>query len=363
MYTTLSIKNFRCLAEFAANDLQRVNLIAGLNNVGKTALLEAIFLHAGAYNPGLSLQLDAFRGISTKEIALGEWEQDPWVSIFRDFDVSRTIELTGENTSTGKRTLFLRTVEDPSELNEILPQGKSSLQEPTEPQATLASSQTTKVLELEYREGKTSGRYYMILDRKGIRTMPVVPAPPFPGFFVGTRAAIAFKEQAELYGKLEIRGEQEVLLDVLKLIEPRLKRLAVVVTAGEPTLHGDVGMGRLLPLPVMGEGMARLTALVVDIGNAPNGVVLVDEIENGLHHTVLPNVWLAIGKAAKQFNAQIFATTHSFECIQAAHRAFSDSGDYCFRLHRLELKAGNTRVVTYDEESLAIAIQNGFDVR
>jgi len=102
---------------------------------------------------------------------------------------------------------------------------------------------------------------------------------------------------------------------------------------------------------------------VLAIGNAQNGVVLVDEIENGLHHSTLPNVWQAIGEVARQFKTQVFATTHSLECITAAHQAFSASERYDFRLHRLECTDETIRAVTYDQESLAAAIKTGLEVR
>jgi len=128
-------------------------------------------------------------------------------------------------------------------------------------------------------------------------------------------------------------------------------------------MHGDIGLGRLVPLPVMGEGMVRLASLVLAIGNVPNGVVLVDEIENGLHHSILPKVWQAIGEVARQFNTQVFTTTHSLECIVAAHRAFSESERYDFRLHRLERVNETIRAVTYDQETLEAAIETGLEVR
>jgi hypothetical protein len=219
------------------------------------------------------------------------------------------------------------------------------------------------MLELEYEAAEKQGKYYLILDPKGVRTEPIPPAPPFPAFFQGARMRIPFREEAERFGKLQVRGEENVLLEVLKLIEPRIIRLAMVVVAGEPILHGDVGIGRLIPLPVMGEGMVRLASLVLNIGNVPHGVVLIDEIENGLHHSILPKVWRAIGEVAREFNTQVFATTHSLECIVAAHRAFTESGIYDFRLHRLDRVKEIIRVVTYKQETLEAAIETGLEVR
>jgi AAA15 family ATPase/GTPase len=99
------------------------------------------------------------------------------------------------------------------------------------------------------------------------------------------------------------------------------------------------------------------------IANAPHGVALVDEIENGLHHSILSKVWQVIGDAARRFDTQIFAATHSFECIQAAHQAFEKSESYDFQLHRLERIAGKIQAVTYDQETLAAAVKSDLEVR
>jgi len=113
----------------------------------------------------------------------------------------------------------------------------------------------------------------------------------------------------------------------------------------------------------MGGGMVRLTNLAVYIGNAPNGVVLVDEIENGLHYSVMFKIWKAIALAARESDAQVFATTHSWECIKAAHQAFTLDGKYDFRLHRLGRIDGKIGAVTYDQETLDAAIKAGLEVR
>ena len=96
-------------------------------------------------------------------------------------------------------------------------------------------------------------------------------------------------------------------------------------------IWGDIGLSELVPLPAMGEGITQIARLVLAIASAPDGVVLVDKVENGIHHSVLPDVWRAIDEVAKQFRTQIFATTHSFECIEVAHQALGPDG---FLLHR-----------------------------
>ncbi len=361
MYQLFVVRNFRCFHELTVADLERVNLIAGVNNIGKTTLLEALFLHSGAYNPILTLRLNAFRGVELVKLELAKWAETPWDSLFSEFDTSKTVELVGKNSETGHRVVRLKVIHRPEALAKIGQFIRHSLDKPED---VPLSSETPQVLELEYQDGEEQhGSYYMILDQQGIRGDPIPPSPPFPAFFLAARVRIPLTEDAQRFGKLEIIGQQDALLKVLQVIEPRLRRLAVVVAGGVPMLHGDIKLDRLVPLPVMGEGMTRLASLVLAISNAPNGVVLVDEIENGLHHSILSKVWRAVGEVTRQFNVQIFATTHSLECITAAHQAFTESKLYDFRLHRLEQTKETICTTTYDQEALAAAIETGLEVR
>ncbi|MCZ6680490.1 MAG: AAA family ATPase [Candidatus Poribacteria bacterium] len=154
-----------------------------------------------------------------------------------------------------------------------------------------------------------------------------------------------------------------MIFDILKIVEPRLKRLTVIVMGGTPTLHGDLGFGRLIPLSFMGDGMGRLMSLVTAIANSSDGVVLFDEIENGIHYSIMTDLWLGIAELARKFNVQIFGTTHSFECITAVHKAFQKSGTYDFRLHRLDRVDDSIKAHIFDEEMLEAVLRAGWEVR
>ncbi len=361
MYKSFEVKNFGCLRKLTIPSLERINLIAGVNNVGKTSLLEAMFLHCGAWIPALVFKIRAFRGVEAMKAQLGQWREElPWDFLFTKFDSSENIELVGKDTITGRRSLQLRAVRDRSELKKI-PQAIQY--SPENSKGVLISSGIAEVLKLEYKQKGECGNYYLILDESGMRTVPIPPVSALPTFFLPARMHIPVSEEAERFGKLEKEGKQDMILQILKLIEPRLERITAVAAAGESMLHGDVGNGRLIPLPFMGGGMVRLASLVMAIGNAPDGVVLIDEIENGFYHSAMTKIWEAIGETARQFNTQVFATTHSWECIVAAQEAFTESKPYDFRLHRLERKDGDIRAVTYDQEALTAAIETGLEVR
>ena len=360
MYTSFTAKNFRCFKHLTIEPLGQINLIAGKNNVGKTALLEALFLHSGAYNPALILKVDAFRGIEAVQFNLTEWASLPWASIFWQFDTSKTIELVGENTHTGQRWLWLREA-DRSQIP------TSSVQPPLIPPSDVEAAQlsldATPALQLEFQELDRSSKIYLVADRSGIRSVPPPPGPPFPAVYYGARFRLPAVQEAERFGRLELQGRQDVLLRTLWHIEPRLKRLAMVIVAGQPVLHGDIGLSRLVPLPLMGGGVERVASLVLGIANTPDGVVFVDEIENGLHYSVLQSLWEAIGSVAQEFNTQIFATTHSFECIKAAQKAFEGGEENDFRYHRLDRRDAQIHAVTFTKRQLATAIKTDLEPR
>jgi len=132
---------------------------------------------------------------------------------------------------------------------------------------------------------------------------------------------------------------------------------------GELVIHGDVGLARLIPVPFLGEGMRRVLAMVLALANAAGGVLLIDEVENGIHHSVMKDVWRVIAQAAEQHGVQVFATTHSYECIQAAHEAFSQREPYDLRLYRLDRAGSEISVAAYDQDVLEYATEMLHEVR
>jgi AAA15 family ATPase/GTPase len=90
VYRSFTVKNFRGFEKLTIESLERVNLIAGKNNVGKTALLEALWIHHGAINPDLGLRVDSFRGINVVE------PENFMSNLFFRFNRELVIELLAE---------------------------------------------------------------------------------------------------------------------------------------------------------------------------------------------------------------------------------------------------------------------------
>ena len=185
---------------------------------------------------------------------------------------------------------------------------------------------------------------------------------PFGGTILQPRGGNV-NEDAVRLGQLRKQKRGDLLLEALRVLEPGCRRSRTSASSGAPMIWVDIGLRELVPLPTMGAGMTHVTRMVLAAAMVPDGVVLVDEIENGLHHSVLPDVWRVVGKTAEQFNVQFFATTHSFECVQAAHEALGSDG---FRLHRLDIvdrwaRTGARRMV--QPEAIDAAIRHNLEVR
>jgi AAA15 family ATPase/GTPase len=356
MYRSFRIKNFRCFKDLSIDNLECVNLIAGANNVGKTALLEAIIIHAGATRIELTIRLNGFRGREQFKVYEENASENVWVPLFYQYDDQKVIEIKAKDSNDNMRKLRLKFIQPNSA---TIQQDQSSF----ERQGFILTESTSREFELEQVSCGVRKVFRATIGPNGIELSPPPDPLPFPCHFFGARTKPNVLQEAEHYGHLEVENQENTILDFLKIIEPRLKRLAMIIAGGSPTLHGDIGLGRLIPLAFMGDGMRRLASLAISVANASGGVVLIDEIENGLHYSILTEIWLGIAELARQFDVQIFATTHSYECLTAAHRAFQKSKKYDFRLHRLDRIKDSIKAATFDGEMLEAALRAKWEVR
>jgi hypothetical protein len=373
MYERFEVEGFRCFEDLKLRDLARINLIAGANNVGKTALLEAIFIDSGWHNPTVPFSPDALRGIPVLGFDFVKAIRTPWDSLFKDFDSTGRIIFRGHIKETGVHELKMKIVRQSNELMRVRDY-LTGYAYPTSDEKTIPeskdrpfASESILALEVMYSSGNQKPRvYYIVLTPRLLQGGPIIfpnpPAPAYTAVIMGSRSR-TLREDVERFGKLDVEKRTKFLLSTLQVIAPELADLRVIVEGGLPLIHGDIGGPRFVPLPLMGEGMTKLASIALTIADTRNGVVLIDEVENGIHYSIMKNVWRVIAEASKDFNVQVFATTHSRECILAAHEAMQESGDYDFRLHRLERVKKTVKAVTLGRADLSSIIESGFEVR
>ena len=360
MLKSLRIRNYRVFKDLEISGLYRINLIGGRNNAGKTSLLEAIFLLAGGRNPHLAVNANVMRMTGPDPIvAIPQALETTWKQMFHSLDTGIPISIEGCHEVHGP--LALKVSLEPWQGTESLPPasfgGDSPSEVPVGHSLTFrykGSPSDDSLGQIRFRPTGAGGSVDV--------NQPGVPNSLEARIILSRSGNI--QEDATLLGKLRTQKRGDLLLDALRMIEPNLESVEDSFASGVPMIWGDVGLSELVPLPVMGEGMTRLTRVVLGISAVPGGVLLVDEIENGIHHSVMSKVWKAVSTAAKQFDVQVFATTHSYECFEQAYNGLGEDG---FRLHRLEKSQDgeivSNRSVTYGSEAIAASIEYNFEVR
>ena len=372
MYTSFHIENFRCFENLTIEPLARVNLICGENNTGKTALLEALWLHSGPNAPDLGLRLLGFRGVSAPD------PRRLLHDMFSNFDAERTITLKAKG-SWGVRALDIYIRASDAETFSVqpveeLPSFLAGLQEPG------LSAVSNSEIVLEYTDEKdeeyvSTGRWEISRPPtlKGLPPLPVaaqglamnqarIPLMP-SSILQSARLRNSPEEDIGRFGDLELEGMADDIVECLRSVDPRIQRLTTIAAPPVPMIYAHVGLSRPVPMSFLGDGVGRLLSMALAFHGAKNGVILIDEIENGLHHSALKGVWENLNRLSQRFNVQVFATTHSYECMVAARDAFAAVEQEDLHIHRIQHRDNKMIAVTYPFEALDFNFTYGVDIR
>lgn len=315
MFQSLEIKNFRGFAKLTLGDLGRVNLIVGKNNTGKTSLLEAITLLA---SPMMHTKLPGlFRSTNETSGEVVGSRFFRWLP--RDGnDGSKTV-LSGTERGASAGQVFLGMTLDTVS---GLPPGSKFF-------------------------GNSGGlQVWSSADLKPAQVHAVSVQHQTPDEMVDAFAEAVRSPQ-----------DERQMESLLALVDPRIRTVRLDSVKSKPFIVVDVGLSERVPLPQAGQGIYRLVAIFSELLGRKPKVCCIDEIENGIHYSALPSVWAGIAEVAARLDIQVFATTHSWECLLAAHEAFASRDPYDFRvlqLYRLG-DAINGRVLDRDHIEAAIA--------
>lgn len=363
--------NYRGLRGFSLNGMRRVNLVTGPNGVGKSSLTEALWLFDGRYNPVILLNLHVQR----RESILG-------LSPLTALGGGKPIELRGQEDGVGYLVRFeYDEVVQPvqhgpngsprsgaADSGEELGTGSENIAAGGVEGLNLLSILGT--LRAEYGENDPNADTYQSEVVVGPTGLGLARAPlkiaRSTGVIVNRDSPFPVDSaRVEHFSSVVARGEKRQLLDILRLIGPPIRDIEILTHQGPPSLWADVGDTDLLPLEAVGGGIVRLLGLFVNFFNARGGLIIVDEIENGIHHSALQELWRQILGLSETLDVQVVATTHSLECVKAAvavaDAAEASSGLAVHQMYRT--KDGDRRSATYADDKLGAALDLGLDIR
>jgi hypothetical protein len=190
--------------------------------------------------------------------------------------------------------------------------------------------------------------------------------PSFPPVFIAA-GSLSPKVLFERWDRLVLTPAEDLVLRALRLIDPGVERIAPQIGM-RPYLEGQArggfivkrkGDGNPTPIGSMGDGMWRMLGIAISITQSRSSVLLVDEIDAGLHYSVMTEMWQWILNVAKEFDVQVFATTHSFDCVESLARASAGREDVTVQ----RIEAGKRKPIPYDDEMLTVAGKHHIEVR
>jgi len=330
-------------------------------------LLEALFLLHGAHNPNLELRLNIWRGIQQFP---SNWEE-AWAWLFYRKRINAPIELSAcagldfeQGVSiklTSPREFEVSFTQDELPLTSSKAKSESESAD-TRKRVTLNVELSDLIIEYRDSRGQKSTARATFKPDGSIRIDQGRIAGQMSAVFLSAHTR-NIKEQAIRFSGLKATGQHVKLVKALHSVESRLQSLDILVFGGEPVIHADTNIGMPVPLPMMGDGFNRIVTIISTIAARPNGLVLIDEIENGLYFSALVNIWAAIMEAAALADVQIFATTHSRECVVAALVAATERGKDELSIKRMQVVDSRIEAIALSQETLAYASENNLEIR
>jgi len=343
-------------------ELAPITVLGGHNNVGKTSFLEAMFLLLDRRNPELLLRPLSWRGFS----ALQGPPDRIFAHAFHDYDVSRPIEIdfVTEGAHQTLRIEFLReyfgrTARTDREYT------ASSLTEADDAEVQENDALRVSVAEAgePVEEGViavSDGKLYWRPEFK--RSSAPLPAARYQGLRIRANA----KDDAETFGQIAIESDPEPLIENIREFFPEIRSLQSLPTPGGPMIYADVGLPRKVPVPALGDGAARLISYFLAAYSVRDGgLLLIDELGAGLHHSQLPKLWSLLYRLTQLYSCQVVATTHSYETLAALRSTMQQQMFESLAFVRLDQQPRSREIecVRYSASEFQTALEHEWELR
>lgn len=348
MISSLSIKNFRCFKSVELRDFGRFNIILGDSGSGKTALIEAIYLPGNG--AGVPVIYRGLRGMATPPFSPAKQEYEALFSdLFYGFSIQSPIEikLIGSYGNLRKAEISFQPLTE----RPLLPDGELKGDIITD---KIFTSRTTDADQQQsVQQVNLAGSINISGKHKEANI----------GFFstAGTGQPQVLAQMLSVLRKNNL--ERDIEETMCKLF-PQISNISPELTGGIGEIHCKVsGLPKRIPLTLVSSGMSKVMSMLLFIATHPDGVVVIDEIENGIYYKTLSKLWGVIIQLCEAVNVQIFATTHSKEFLESLVPHI-EKREQDFRLIRTEVgNDGSHTAKIFKGENFAAALETGTEIR
>ncbi len=306
MLSAISIQNFRCFSNLKVEGFKNINLIGGENNVGKTALLEALAI-ANYPSPNTFTFLRGLRQES--DTLIKKATESVWDYFFLDQNKAKEILFTSDFDN--GRT-YLLSLHCDEHIQYATNNGSPLIEIPNRKfYNNYILNVNGSTIKFDYDYHFTPNKDSGILDWSGSNYGDLNYTPILTSAF-----RLASNALVELYRKIKELKKIQNFNDILKILDNRIVGSEIDAPGGEPVIKLLLNNYQSMPLGMFGDAIRKVVEILLVIFNSPNSIVFIDEIENGIHYTKHKELWTKLFEVVGD-DIQIFATSHSLEMITA----------------------------------------------
>ena len=304
MINNVKIERLRGIRECILDDFGRFNIFLGHNNCGKTTVLEAIYLFLGNDNIIGNVNINNLRQLIVDS-------DEKYKLNFYNLETAYPITLSGRYDKSQRSAEFKywERYAEAIDVNDI-----------KDKQTALE-----KEYGLELSFSTATGKYQSKLILSSNKDKQArAEAPKELGNHINSvylSSIIGHGDFAvNFYSEILKKKNEDNLISILCEIEPSIKD--IIIANG--MIMVDIGLSQRVPIQVLGDGIRKIFDVIVAMFQCENGVLMIDEMENGFHYQSMPILWRAIIQTAKELNVQVFATTHNIDTLQAANTVLQE---------------------------------------
>ncbi len=359
MFKKIILKNFRGFKNFES-PLTPITIFGGKNNSGKSSLLEAILFVFSHHDPNCFFQMNFLRHMNDQPLFTPE---RLWEPLFYNFDTNQKLSIILENNDTVNNELVLQKNLTTSSNNE------SNVNDVKNTFIQTGTAVFNYPLQFTYQSENIveSGNYsifnnavninYTSKNEKNTAKFKIV-------LIFKPETMMSANLLAQWFGQLVLNDKKELIIKALQVFDKNIFDVQTIVKGAFGYLYVSFADGRKMPLSYMGDGINRMLNMLLGIMSAPDGVVLIDEMENGFHYSMYQKIWEILSKAAVENNCQLIINTHSWDLLNGAVQGL-ENNNLADKLSYVRLDNQNNIIKAhiFDSSLIEFAVKSEMEVR